>query len=215
MSSAGSSPARIEWALSIKTPGTRRVDRRIGHAHHVADGGQIRLVHRLVGLGFAQNADFPVVLEDRVPGLDDPGDGGLGALGFADVGAFAGQPEHVVLAADLARDIDAAASAIEGVLAVAGVVRRECAVDRARIFPEPRGDDLDEQPFAVEDPLDGGDPFLGVGPVEIGRHDVVVVELDGVESQLLVGFELLRVFHLLADRRSERVSAGADVPGPE
>ena len=66
-------------------PGTRRVARLVGDADHVADRGKVGLVHRLVGLGFAQHADFLVVLEDRVPGLDDPGDGCLGALGFADV----------------------------------------------------------------------------------------------------------------------------------
>ena len=33
------------------------------------------------------------------------------------------------------------------------------------------------------------------------------------KPELLVGFELLGVFHLFADRGPERVSAGADVPG--
>ena len=158
----------------------------------MADGRQIGLVHRLVGLGLAQDADLLVVLEDRVPGVDDPGDGRLGVLGLADVGAFAGQPEDVVLAADLAGDVDAPLGAVEGVLAVGGVVGGEAAVDRSRIFPEPRGDDLDEEPLAVEDLLDLGDALLRAGPVEVGRHDVVVVELDGVEAELLVGLELAR-----------------------
>ena len=215
MSSAGSRPARIEWALSIKTPERAGVDRLVGHADHVADRGQIRLVHRLVGLCLAQHADLLVVLEDRVPGFDDPRDGGLGALGLADVRPFTGQPQHVVLAADLAGDVDTAASAIERILAVARVVGRERAVDRPRIFPEPRRDDLDEEPLAVENLLDLRDPFLGAGPVQIGRHDVIVVKLDGVKSQLLVCLQLLRELHLLADGRPERVGTRADVPGTE
>ena len=50
---------------------------------------------------------------------------------------------------------------IDGVLAVGGAVRGECPVDRPRVFPEPRGDDLDEQPLAVEDLLDLGDALAG------------------------------------------------------
>ena len=84
----------------------------------MADGRQIGLVHRLVGLGLAEDADLLVVLEDRVPGVDDPGDGRLGVLGLADVRPLAGQPEDVVLAADLAGDVDAPLGAVEGVLAV-------------------------------------------------------------------------------------------------
>ena len=215
MSSAGSRPARIEWALSIRTPDRLGSIGLVGDADHVADGRQVRLVHRLVGLGLAEDADLLVVLEDRVPGVDDPADGRLGVLGLADVGALAGQPEDVVLAADLAGDVDAPLGAVEGVLAVGGVVRGEGAVDRPRIFPEPGGDDLDEQALAVEDLLDLGDPLERARPVEVGRDDVVVVELDGVEAELLVRLELAGELHLLADRRAERVGAGADVPGAE
>ena len=60
----------------------------------------------------------------------------------------------------------------------------------AGIFPEPGRDDLDEQPFAVEDLLDLGHALERARPVEVGRHDVVVVELHGVEAQLLVRLEL-------------------------
>ena len=83
------------------------------------------------------------------------------------------------------------------------------------IFPEPGGDDLDEEALAVEDLLDLGDALERARPVEVGRDDVVVVELDGVESEFLVGLELAGVLHLLADRRAEGVGAGADVPGSE
>ena len=215
MSSAGSRPARIECGALDQDARAARVDRPVRDADHVADGRQIRLVHRLVRLGLAQDADLLVVLEDRVPGVDDPGDGRPGALGLADVGALAGQPEDVVLAADLAGDVGAALGAVEGVLPIGRVVRGERAVDGPRVFPEPGGDDLDEQALAVEDLLDLGDPLERARPVEVGRDDVVVVELDAVEAQLLVRLELAGVLHLLADRRPERVGPGADVPGAE
>ncbi len=87
--------------------GTAGIDGLVGDADHVADGRQIGLIHRLVGLGLAQHADVLVVFEDGVPGIDDPGDRRLGALGLADVASLACQPEHVVLAADLACDVNA------------------------------------------------------------------------------------------------------------
>src|SRR5262249_14114418 len=156
-----------------------------------------------------------VMLEDRVPGVDDPADRGPGVLGLADVSPLARQPEHVILATDLAREVGAPPGTIQRVLALARVVGRERAVDRAGILPEPGRNDLDEQPFAIEDLLDLGDPLERAGPVEVGRDDVVVVELDGVESELLVSPELTSELHLGADGRAERVGPGADVPGAE
>ena len=68
----------------------------------------------------------------------------------------------------------------------AGLLDGERAVDGPRIFPEPGGDDLDEEPFAVEDLLDLVHATEGAGPVQVGRHDVVVVKLHGIEAQFLV-----------------------------
>ena len=64
----------------------------------------------------------------------------------------------------------------------AGLFDGERPVDRPRIFPEPGGDDLDKQPLAVEDLLDLGDAPLRARPVEVGRHDVVVVKLGKLGS---------------------------------
>ena len=54
------------------------------------------------------------------------------------------------------------------------------------MFPQARGDELAEQPLAVEDLLDLGDPLECAGPIQVGRDDVIVMELDGVESELVV-----------------------------
>ena len=196
-------------------PRSARVDRLVGDADHVADGRQVGLVHRLVRLGLAEDPDVLVVLEDRVPGVDDPGDGRLGALRLAGIGPLAGEPEDVILAIDLAGDVRGALGAVDGILAVARRVRGECAVDRPGVFPEPGGDDLDEEALAVEDLLDGGDPLLLGGPVEAVGDDVVVVELDGVEAEFLERLQLATVLDLVPDGRAERVGAGADVPGAE
>ena len=108
-------------------------------------------------------------LQDRVHERRSiSGDRGLGALRLAGVGPLAGEPEDVILAVQLAGDVDGPLRPVEGVLAVGGSVRGEGAVDRVRVFPEPRGDELDEQPFAVEDLLDGGDPLLLGRPVLVG-----------------------------------------------
>src|SRR5262249_38166583 len=123
--------------------------------------------------------------------------------------------EHVILAADLLGDVDASARSIERILAITGIVGCEPTVDRARIFPEPGRDDLDEQPFSVQHALDFGHPLLGVDPVKVSRANIIVMELDGIEAQLCVSLELLGVFHFPSHRGPERVRAGADVPGPE
>src|SRR5207244_626959 len=81
------------------------------------------------------------------------------------------------------------------------------------IFPEPGGDDLDEKPFAVKNPLDLSNALDGAGPVEIRWYDIVVVKLHGVEAQFFVGLELARVFHLPANGWPEGVGTRADVPG--
>src|SRR5262249_38428036 len=75
-----------------------------------------------------------------------------------------------------------------------------------------------EQAFAVEDLFQLGSGLgdrLRVGVDQVGRHSVVVVELHAVEAELLVLAELAGEGQLLANRRPERVGAGADVPGTE
>jgi len=155
------------------------------------------------------------MLENDVPGIHNASNGRLGVLGLTDVRPLAGQPQDVVLAAGLACDIDAPPSPIEGILPVGGAIRREGPVDRPRIFPEPGSDDLDEEALAVEDLLDVGHASLGTWPIEVRRHDVIVVELHGVETQFLVSSEFAGVNHLLADGWPERVGARADVPRAE
>ena len=58
-------------------------------------------------------------------------------------------------------------------------------------------------------------PFCVSAGVEVGGDDVVVVELHAVEAELLVFADLGGEGDFLADRRAERIGAGADVPGAE
>ena len=142
----------------------------------------------------------------------------MGILGLADVGAFARQPQDDVLAADGVGDVDGALAALDGVLALGGAVGGVGAVDGLAVFPQARGDELAEEPLAVEDLLDLGRRLherLRVGVDLVGRHDVVVVELDAVEAELLVLADLGGEGDFLADGRAEGVGAGADVPGAE
>ena len=57
MSSEGSSPARMEWADSISTPTRDGSDGAIGKAQEMAGRRQVGLVHRLIRLHFAEDAD--------------------------------------------------------------------------------------------------------------------------------------------------------------
>ena len=160
MSSAGSRPARIEVRVFDQDARAFGVAGLVGDRHHVADGRQVDLVHGLVGLGLTQDPDVLVMLEDGVPGIDDSSNARPGVLGLADVRTLAGQPQNVVLAADLPSDIDAPPGPIEGILPVGGTIRRERPVDCPRILPEPGGDDLDEESLTVEDLLDVGHASL-------------------------------------------------------
>ena len=65
--------------------GTAGVDGLVGDPDHAADRRQVGLIHWLVGLGLTQDSDFAVVFQDRIPGVDDPGDRWLRALGLTDV----------------------------------------------------------------------------------------------------------------------------------
>src|SRR6266481_6130097 len=106
------------------------------------NGRQVGLVHGLVRLGLAEYPDLLVLLENDIPGVDNPSDGRLGVLGLADVRALARQPENIVLASDLAGKVDASLGPINRIFSIGGVVRGERAIDRPRIFPQSRGDDL-------------------------------------------------------------------------
>lgn len=191
------------------------VDGFVGESDHMADGGEVCLIHRLVGFGLAEDADFGVVFEDGVPGVGDSSDRGFGVFGLADIGSFAGEPEDVVFAADRAGDVDASFGAVERVASIGGVVRGEGAVDCACVFPQSGSDDLDKEPFAVEDGLDRGDSLLGGAPIKIGGNDIVVVKLNGVETEFFVRSEFIGEGEFGSNGGAEWIGAGADIPGAE
>ena len=99
-------------------------------------------------------------------------------------------------AADGVGDVDGPLGALDGVFAIAGAVGGEAAVDRLGMLPQARGDELAEEPLAVEHLLDLGDPFHRLREIEVGRHDVVIVELHAVEAELLVFLDLGGELHI-------------------
>ena len=194
--------------------------RSVGHETHrdrVTDGRDVGVVHRLVRLGLDHDADVLVVVEHLLHGVGDALGGDDGILGFADVGAFTGEPQHDVLGAEGLGDIDGALAALDGVFAALRAVVGVAAVDGVGVEPHARRDELGGQPFAVEDLLEllGLLDDLSGGHLEVAhaRHGVVVVELDAVEADLLVAGELLGEGHGLADFGPERIGAFVDVPG--
>ncbi|MPN17113.1 hypothetical protein SDC9_164463 [bioreactor metagenome] len=69
--------------------------RRIGQQPHgdgMSDGRDIGVVHRFVGLGFDHDPDVSVVIEHGLKRLGDAFGGHDGIFGFADIGAFTGEP---------------------------------------------------------------------------------------------------------------------------
>src|ERR1700677_733025 len=81
------------------------------------------------------------------------------------------------------------------------------------MLPEARGDELAEEPLPFQHLADAdGLPFRLLGS-QVEWNGVVVVKLHAVEAELLVFANLGREGHLFANRRTERIAAGADVPG--
>src|SRR5262249_5864525 len=97
----------------------------------------------------------------------------------------------------------------------AGVVRRESAVDGLGMFPQARRDELAEKPFAFQHLADLGDIPFGFLGRQAKLDGVVIVELNAVEAEFAVFADFGGERQLLASRRTERIGAGADIPGAE
>ncbi len=168
----------------------------IAEGYGVAGGGDVCLVHRLVGFRLDGDFDFPVVVEYVIQRVGEPLDGELAILRFADVRAFAGEPENGELCFERVADIDGSPCAVFGILSAGRVVGGKCAVDGLRVFPEPRRGELGDEAFVVEHLLDLSgllDNLVGAHIVHAG-HGVVVVELDTVETEFFVFLKFLGEF---------------------
>ena len=167
MSSDGSRPARIEWADSISTPTRLGVGGAVGQAEEVADRRQVGLVHRLVRLHLAEDADVRVVLEHGVRRRRRcgrrPSTASLASRMY--VPSRASQSTMFVQPSALAMST-ARFGAVDGVLAVA---RRCWRCSRRRWCcgcSHSRGAmNSHEEALAVEHLLDLGDPLQRARPV--------------------------------------------------
>ena len=162
---------------------------QLSEGERVADGGNIGVVHRFVGLGLDGEPGALVVGEHFIESLDEILDAAGSALGFADVGAFAREPEDDEVGAENFGDVNGAKGAVNGVLAMFGIVAGVRAVNGVGAEPETRGDHFGGDAFASEPlfQLAGffADLRLGFG-VNV-RDGVVVVEHHGVDAEF---FEL-------------------------
>jgi len=83
-----------------------------------------------------------------------------------------------------------------------------------RVLPVPRGADLGLEAVVVEQLADLLRFPLPVRRRVFVRHRVVVVELDVVEAQVLVGFQLVEELPLRTDRRAKGSAPGCRFQGP-
>ena len=138
-------------------------------------------------------------------------------LGLADVRALAREPEHDQVGPELRSDPDCGLRTLERVGARLRVVGGEGAVDRKRMLPQARRDELRREPLVGEPPLQClryAADLRGREVVQV-RHRVVVVELHVVETQLLVAAKLVVERPLRSHRGSEGVGSLVDVPRAE
>ncbi len=194
-----------------------RVARQLRDGQRVADGGDVGVVHRLVGLGLDGDADLPVVGQHLVQRLDQQLDAAPAVLGFAQVGAFARQPEDDQVRVEITGDVNASQRAVDGVLPALRVVARVGAVNGLRAEPKPRGDHLGRHAGVVELLLE---LLCFLAQLRVGlavnvRHRVVVMKHHGVEAKLLELVELPVEGLHGAGGRAVRVLTFADIPGTE
>ena len=112
-----------------------RIDRLRADVQRVADGGDVGVVHRLVGFRLDGDFDVLVVVEHGVDRIEQPLVGVEGVFGFADIGAFSRGPQHDFLRTQFKRDVDAALRSIRRVLPHLRVVCGPSAVNRVGMFP--------------------------------------------------------------------------------
>ena len=194
--------------------------RRIGHQTHgdrVTDGRDVGVVHRFIGLGFDHDADVFVVVEHGLDRGSDAFGGDHRVFGFADIGAFAGEPQHDIPGAERSGDIDGAFGAFDRVFTAFRAVVGVTAVDGLRCKPHAGRHKFGRQSMVVQDFLQRGRFLDDFGRRKIGhvRNGIVVMELNAVETHFLVGFELLVERNGAAHFRTERVGSLMNVPRTE
>ena len=191
--------------------------RKLCDGQRVTDGRHVGVVHRFVGFWLNGETHLPVVGQHLVERFDEIIHAAPGIFRLADVAAFAGEPKHDQVRAEIIRHVNAAQRALDGVLPAFRIVARIAPVNRAPVEPQARrdhfGGDARVREFLGQ--LLRFFPHLRVGLAVNVRHGVVVVEHHRVEAE---PFELLEfpVERLGRTRRwTIRVSALADVPGAE
>ena len=122
----------------------------LGNGQRMPGGGQVGVIHGLIGLGLDGQPDLLVVLEHRIESLDQQFGGARSRLGFAQVGAFAGQPQHQDVGAQFVGDVDALSGTIDGVAAQLRIVAGVATVDGLRSEPQAGGDHLGHDALVVE-----------------------------------------------------------------
>jgi len=159
----------------------------LGDGEGVADGGDIGDVHGFIGFGLDGDADFFVVGEHLIDGVDEEIHAFAGVLGLAEVTAFAGEPEDDEIGAEMPGDIDATEGSIDGVAAAFGLVIGVGAIDGMGVEPQSWGTHLGGDTFTLESFVQFARLLadFGVGlRIDIG-HGVVVVEHHGVVADFL------------------------------
>ena len=183
----------------------------------MAGGRNIGVVNGFIGLGLDGDFDLLVVVEHFIDDFGQALDGDAGILCFADVGAFAGEPEDNQLGAEDVGDVDGFFEAVLRVCAGLRVIGGESAVDGLGIKPETRGDKFRIKSCAVEFFTeffgDGGD-LRGSLAVDFGDC-VVIMELDAVEAEFLEKRKFFIKREWFSDIWAERVCAFVNVPGAE
>lgn len=168
-------------------PDSFGIGSQLGDGQGMADGRNVGVIHRFIGLGFDGQAGTAIVSEHLVESLDEQFDAALSIFGFAQVSAFAGQPEHDQIGAEDSGDIQAAKGSVDGILAAFFVVAGISAIDGHWGKPEPGGDHFSNDAFAIELFLQ----FLGlladlsIGLVVDVWNGIVVMKHHGVEPEIL------------------------------
>ena len=114
-------------------------------------------------------------------------------------------------------DVDGSSGSVAGVGSALRVVGGISSVDGARVFPESWCDELCGETLAVQlfaDLLCFLGDLVGGQVVHVG-HGVVVVELHGVEAELLVHAEFLGKGDGVSYGGAEGIGSFVDIPRPE
>ena len=124
--------------------------RHVSKREDMAGGRQVGDIHWLIRLRLNGKADVGMMSEHLVGGFGEVFEGAGIALGFANIGSFACEPENDELSAHGLGNVNRLQGTVNRVLAILRAIAGIAAINRPFAEPKARRDHLHEKPLSLD-----------------------------------------------------------------